>query len=302
MRNLLRSSLRRIVGGHETGAPAPVTQSPIRPRRPRGKRSARVVAVAAQKGGVGKTTTSVNLAAAMARFHGKRVLLVDLDPQGHVSRSLRAQIHAGGGCLSEVLGSDGALEVLDVVTSTAIPGLDVTPGDQGLAQAENLLNARIGKELVLREALEVTKTWYDLIVLDCPPHLGNLTVGGLVAADDVLIPCDPSPLALTGVHALANAITGVARLNPTIGVLGVLLTRVDGRNLTLNEAIIGEIEGAFGDALLPVRVGINSALGKAQHAGEDIFAYAPDSRGARHYAALAAHLDAALTAAAEATG
>ena len=243
------------------------------------------------KGGVGKTTTSVNLASALARYHDKRVLLVDLDPQGHVNRALQAQVHTGGGSLSDVLVSEHEnVEVLDICTSTAVDKLDVTPFDRSLASTENLLSTRIGKEFVLRDALRVTRTWYDVIVIDCPPNLGNLSVNGLVAADAVLIPCDPSPLALSGVHSLVDAIRGVARLNPNIDLLGVLLTRVDGRNSTLNAAIVSEIREVYGDALLPTRIGINNALAKAQQEGLDIFSFADDSRGARQYQELATHV------------
>jgi chromosome partitioning protein len=282
MRNLLKVGLRRLV--------ATPTQ-----RYPVGDRHAAVVAVAARKGGVGKTTTAVSLASALARFHGKRVLLVDLDPQGHVGTALKSEVRPGGGPLSRVLQDEEGADVLDAITPTGIDGLDVTPLDPALAATEDLLGTRIGKEFILRDKLKITRTHYDVIVLDCPPNQGNLALNGLVAADQVLIPCDPSPLALTGVQSLVGTITTIAaRLNPAIDVLGIVLTRVDGRNTTLNEAIVSQITDSWGDALLPVRVGIASSLAKAQQAGTDIFTFEPDGRAAQQYRALADHVAGAL--------
>jgi chromosome partitioning protein len=274
MRNLLKGGLRRLAG--------------IQQSRARGPRNATVIAVSAQKGGVGKTTTSISLASSLARFHGKRVLLVDLDPQGHIGTALNKMVRPGGGSLSNVLTEENTQnEVMDIVARTQVEELDVTPFDHNLGAAEDLLGTRIGKEFILRDKLDVTRSYYDVIIVDCPPNLGNLTLNALVACDQVLIPCDPSPLALSGVNQVVKTITTVAsRLNPNIDVLGVLLTRVDGRNKCLNEEIMGEIENRYGAALLPVHIGTSTSLCRAQLAGQDIYAYDESSRAAKQYRAL----------------
>jgi chromosome partitioning protein len=281
MRKLIKSGLRRLA----------TPQNPVS-NRPLGHRNARVIAIAAEKGGVGKTTTCVSLAAALARYHQKKVLLIDLDPQGHVATALKAQTCVGGGPLSEVLTDETSeLDVIDVATHTDVPNLYVTPLDPNLRNAEDLIGTRMGKEFLLRDALRVARTHYDAIMIDCPPNLGNLSVNGLVAADEVLIPCDPSPLALNGVHALIQTISTISmRLNPEIDVTGILMTRVDGRNTKLNQAIRDDIESRYGDAVLPVQIGISSSLSKAQMAGKDVFAFDARSRGAEQYKELASLL------------
>ncbi|MCB9675280.1 MAG: ParA family protein [Alphaproteobacteria bacterium] len=259
---------------------------------PKGDKQATIVAVAAQKGGVGKTTTTVSLASAWARYHGKRVLVVDLDPQNHVTLALREQIGIGGGPLSELL-TDPAntLEVEEIRTGTEVPELYVTPPDPDLLNAEDGMAHRIGKELVLRKALEITRTHYDIILLDCPPNMGTLTVNGLVAADTVLVPAQASMLAVSGIDGLFRTLDEVGgQLNPSLDLLGVVLTRVDGRTRKSNEAVRDLVKSSWGDVVLPVHIGANDTLAQAQLAGRDIFGFAPSSRGAQQYRELAADL------------
>ncbi len=253
-----------------------------------GDRQAKVIAVAAQKGGVGKTTTSVTLASAWARHYGKRVLLIDLDPQSNVNIALRAQVVAGGGALSDVLAEQKGLEVEDISTATLVSNLRVTPSDPSLRHTEDRMAGRIGKEMVLRKALEVTRTWYDLIVIDCPPHIGTLTVNALVAADHVLIPANPAALAMAGVAGLMRTVHEVrGQLNESLDVLGVVLTKVDGRNARSNAAVLELAKEAWGEMLLPVRIGVNDALNQAQLEGRDIYDLDSSSRGAEQYRELA---------------
>ncbi|MFT3926800.1 MAG: ParA family protein [Myxococcales bacterium] len=277
MKNLFRQGLKRLTASSE--------------RRARGSHEAKVISIASLKGGVGKTTTSVNLASALARYHQQRVLLVDLDPQGHVGTSLRAQILQGGGRLSEILTAEEAGHVMDVATDTSVPFLRVTPSDPSLNEAENLLSAKIGKEMILRDALEITRTYFDVIVIDCPPNLGNLTINALVASDFLLVPCDLSPLAMRGVESLLKQSQQIgARLNPQLDLLGVVITRYDSRTPTMNDAVLSSLEHNFGEALVPVRIGVSTSLSRAQHEGTEIFEHDEKSRGALHYRELAAEI------------
>ncbi len=254
-----------------------------------GDKKAQVIAVCSQKGGVGKTTTSVNLGTSLAYFQGKSVLVIDLDPQGHVEKSLGAIVNDGIEYTptSKVLEARNG-DILDAVVKTDLENFHLTPGDKTLVQSESVLSSRIGKEFILRRAMEVARTHYDVILIDCPPSLGNLTLNALVAADSVLIPCEMSVLAFEGVTDLLETLREVTeRLNPGLDVLGVLFTRVDGRNLNMNQLILENMKRFFNGKILKTNITINTALNKAQLEGRPVFHYAPDSSGATHYNALA---------------
>ena len=277
VRNLLSAGLGRLR-----------TKEDNRPNVVRGSRHADVIAVAAQKGGVGKTTTTVNLACALIRAHQQRVLVIDIDPQGHVASSLRDSVQPGNVTLSQVLLSPQPRDLLESVVESAIDNLHLTPPDKGLNETDALLSSRVGREYILQAALEGARTHYDTILIDCPPNLGNLTLNALVAADQVLIPCDMSILAFEGVADLLGTVDTVnIRLRQRLEVLGILRTRVDGRTKQINEAIGDALSENYGDLLLAPFIPINSALAKAQAAGLSIFQYQPRSRGAEAYLALA---------------
>ncbi len=253
-----------------------------------GDKKARVIAVCAQKGGVGKTTTAVNLGAALAQNHKQRVLIVDLDPQGHVEKSLGSIVPDGVDYtpLSSILVNKRG-DILDGVIKTEVKGLHITPGDKVLYESEGALSGKIGRESILANALKIARTHYDFIVLDSPPNLGTLTINALCAADFVLIPCEMSVLAFEGVTDLLETLETVTdRLNPDLRVLGVVFTRVDGRNVTMNELIEENLKTYFKGNIFKSQITINTDLNKAQLEGLPIFDFAPSSSGAQNYASL----------------
>ncbi len=278
MTSLLTDPLRRLVRGDSRG--------PLK-----GTHQAQVIAVCAQKGGVGKTTTAVNLAAGLAMLRGKQVLLVDIDAQGHCSSALHAQLRgATAESLSGVL-LGKRRDVHEVALPTAIAGLSVTPADKDLGATEGVMAGRIGKEFLLKKALETARTHYDVIVVDCPPNLGNLTVNALVAADWLLVPCDMSVLALEGVDDIFETVdTLTDTLGHQVGVLGVLRTRYDARNQKVNDAVEAGLEARYGRHLLATRVPVNTALAQAQAEGAPIFQFDAGCRGAKAYEAVMAEV------------
>ena len=262
------------------------------PRIDVGNRDARVVAIAARTGGVGKTTTTVNLGAGLALFHKRKVLLLDMDAQGHVDMCLRVE---GRGrapdTLSRVL-LGKRRDVFEIVQPTTIDGLWYVASDPGLNQTEGEMASRIGKELLLRQAIKAARSHFDVVLCDCPPNLGSLTVNALVAADAVLVPTDLSTLSLDGVDALLDTVDTVREtLNPGLGVLGVLRTRVDKRNQTMNTAITEALTSRYGPWVLDTEIGVSTAIAKAQHAGRPVLLDDADSRGSDGYRTLAAEVD-----------
>lgn len=257
-----------------------------------GHRRARVIAVTARKGGVGKTTTTVNLGAALAHYHRRKVLLIDMDAQGHVEMSLRREVRGRApDSLSRVL-LTRRRDVHEIVQPTSIDGLWFVASDPELNDTESIMGTKIGKELLLRQALKYARTHFDVILVDCPPNLGTLTVNALVASDQVLIPCDLSTLSLDGVEALLETLDTVQdTLNPTLGLLGLLRTRVDRRNQTMNAAIEGSLRERYGRWLLESEIGVSTAIAKAQHAGQPVFLFDETCRGSVGYCDLAREVD-----------
>ncbi|NLW20627.1 MAG: ParA family protein [Clostridiales bacterium] len=242
----------------------------------------KIIAVANQKGGVGKTTTAVSLAACLAGS-GRQVLLVDLDPQGNASSGL--DVRAGTATSYEVL--INRLPLPEAVARTAQPGLSVVPSDIRLAGAELELVGQPSREHRLREMLEGQVAGYDFVLIDCPPSLGLLTLNALSAADSVLVPIQCEYYALEGVSSLMATVARVQKtLNPALALEGALLTMFDGRtNLSLQVA--DEVKKYFRDKVFLTIIPRSVRLGEAPSHGLPISAYDPRSAGAVAYQALA---------------
>jgi chromosome partitioning protein len=244
---------------------------------------ARIIAIANQKGGVGKTTTSVNLAAALA-LAPKRVLLVDLDAQGNATMGSGVDKRELAGSTCDVILEE--MHAVDAVVRTP-EGFDLLPGNTDLTAAEIELMDEPGREQRLKRALDGLRDRYDFIIIDCPPALSLLTLNALTAADSVLVPMQCEYYALEGLSALIETIEALkAKLNPTLEIEGVLRTMFDARN-NLANAVSADLEKHFGDKVFTTVVPRNVRLAEAPSYGQSIVGYDRASRGAIAYLGLA---------------
>lgn len=244
----------------------------------------RVLAVANQKGGVGKTTTAVNLGAALAEA-GFRLLVVDLDPQGNATTGLGLNPRDVSGSIYDVILNDVPLE--DCVEPTSVKNLFVAPATIDLAGAEIELVSQMSRELRLKKAIDAVRDLYDLVLIDCPPSLGLLTVNGLAAADDVLVPIQCEYYALEGLGQLLRNVALVqSNLNPGLEVRGIVLTMYDART-KLADQVEAEVRQYFGPKVYRTVVPRTVRLSEAPSFGQPIIVFDSPSKGAKAYRELA---------------
>jgi chromosome partitioning protein len=246
---------------------------------------AMVIAMCNQKGGVGKTTTTINLGAALAEL-GRRVLLVDFDPQGSLSVGLGVNPHTLEHSIYDLLLSRDT-PIDDVIDRTGVPNLDILPSNIDLSAAEVQLVSEVAREQTLLRVLEKVKPRYDVILIDCAPSLGLLTINALTAADKVIMPLETEFFALRGIALLTDTIAKVTdRLNPRLEILGILGTMYDPRTLH-NREVLERVVQAFGDRVFHTVIRRTVKFPETTVAGEPITTYATNSPGATAYRTLA---------------
>lgn len=252
-----------------------------------GSRMAHVVALANQKGGVGKTTSAVSLSAQLALL-GFKVLLLDFDPQSSATSGVGVDKHPEGSDLYDVF--FGRLSLASIVVPSSISGLDVVPGSPDLVSLELEIGKAPGRELILRSAIAELESAYDVILIDCPPSSGLLTLNALGAAKWVLVPLQAEYYSLEGLSGLLNTISFVQQtFNPALQLLGVFLTMFDART-KLSVQVYDEVLKHFGEQIFQTRIPRNVKLSECPSHGLPICSYDPQSAGAKAYLALAGEL------------
>jgi chromosome partitioning protein len=265
-----------------TGRPPRAIPEP-QPRTSHGP--AKVIAMCNQKGGVGKTTSTINLGAALAEY-GRRVLLVDMDPQGALSAGLGVPHYELEKTIHNVL-VEPRVSIEDVLLSTRVRYLDLVPSNIDLSAAEIQLVNEVGREQTLGRALHPVLDRYDYVLIDCQPSLGLLTVNGLACSDGVVIPTECEYFSLRGLALLTDTVDKVRdRLNPKLEISGILLTRYDPRTVNAREVMARVVE-RFGDLVFDTVITRTVRFPETSVAGEPITTWAPKSTGAIAYRALA---------------
>ncbi len=243
-----------------------------------------VISIVNQKGGVGKTTTAVNLSAFLAKKR-KKVLIIDLDPQGNATSGYGFDKGQLENTVYDLLVNEE--DINNVISATSVKNVDMCPTNINLAGAEVELVSAISRETILKRAIEPVMDKYDYIIIDCPPALGLLTINALAACEGVIVPIQGEYYALEGLTQLMDTINMIKKkLNPKIGILGVVITMHD-RRTQLTKQVVEEVQKYFGDKVFKTFIPRNVRLAEAPSYGQTIEEYDPKSKGSLAYQALA---------------